>query len=63
MRYDKLVDRAKTRQKVSWVLGGLAAVGAGISTYLWIRSGQREPPVEVTPTVGGGAAVWLTGTF
>lgn len=61
--YNKLVDKAKTRQKVSWALGGLAAVGAGISTYLWIKSGKSEPPVEVTPTADGGAAVWLSGSF
>lgn len=57
------VDAARLRQHISWGLAGVAAVGAGISTYLWIRSGKREPPVEVTPTAGGGAAVWLTGEF
>jgi hypothetical protein len=60
--YDRLVDAAKTRQKISWVLGGVAAVGAGVSVYLWVRATRRSPPVEIAPTEGG-AAVWLTGSF
>jgi hypothetical protein len=54
--YDALVDAAKLRQKISWVLGGVAAVGAGVSVYLWVRATRTPAPIEIAPTEGGAAA-------
>jgi hypothetical protein len=43
--YTAAADGARSRQHVAWALGGVAVVGAVVSSYLWYHAS-----VEVTPT-------------
>ncbi|MEZ4365516.1 MAG: PEGA domain-containing protein [Kofleriaceae bacterium] len=57
-------DKARAWQKVAIGTGIVAAVGAGVSAYLWLR----RPPGERRVTVGGdlgagGASAWVTLDF
>ncbi len=59
--YDKLVGELKDRQRMSWVLGGVAGAGAIVSAVLWYRYASA-PALEVQAT-GSGAAVSFSGRW
>ncbi len=60
-QYDKLVDDARSNQKLSWVFAGAAGAGAVISGILWYRYASA-PRVEVQAS-GSGGAITLGGRF
>jgi hypothetical protein len=53
--YDDLHDKAHSNQRIAWVAGGVAGVGAIASGILWWRY-SRASRVEVTST-GNGVAI------
>lgn len=53
-------DDAKTNQHRSWVIGGVAGVGAIVSGYLWYRVLRAPDGVEVSAT---GTGVAIRGRF
>ena len=58
-----LRDQAKSNQKISWVVGGVAGAGAVVSGILWWRFLRTPTTVEVTSTSRGGAGVAIRGSF
>jgi hypothetical protein len=54
--FDRLRNKSKSNQHISWVVGGVAGVGAIVSGYLWWRVLRAPDGVEVTAT-GTGVAV------
>lgn len=67
---ERLRDRMRTAENLSYVGAGLAAVGAGAAAWLWIAGDdparyaryRRGVALELTPTPGG-AALALAGGF
>lgn len=59
--YDKLVDEAHDRQRMSWLLGGVAGVGAIASAVLWYR--YASPPRVEVQASGTGAGVTFSGRW
>jgi hypothetical protein len=59
--YNKLVEQARSRQHISWVVGGLAGAGAIVSGILWYRYASA-PRVEIQAS-GNGAAISLSGRW
>jgi len=60
--YDDLHAKAHTFQRTSWVLAGLAGIGAGVSAVLWYRALSAPATIEITPAPGG-ASVSFGGRF
>jgi hypothetical protein len=61
MRYDDLVDKARSRQHMSWLFSGAATAGAVVSGILWYRY-SSAPRVEVQAT-GSSTAITLSGRW
>lgn len=61
-QFADLHDQAHAFQKTSWVLAGVAGVGAGVSAWLWHRALATPATLEVTPTADG-ARVSVGGRF
>lgn len=59
--YGAVVDRAHTWQHASWVMGGVSALGAGVSAWLWLRSGTKTT-IEVS-TQNQATAFVLSGVW
>jgi hypothetical protein len=59
--YDSLVSDTRRYQRISWVLGGIAGVGAVASAVLWYRYASA-PRVEIQAT-GSGAGVAISGRW
>jgi hypothetical protein len=54
--YDAARSSALSYQHASWVLGGLAGVGAIVSGVLWYSFAVTGPSIEVHAT--GGSVSW-----
>ena len=61
MKYADLVDKARGRQHISWVLGGVAGAGAIVTGFLWYRYASTSH-VEVQAS-GSGVALSLSGRW
>lgn len=57
--YDALSDDARSQQRVSWVIGGVAGVAAIVAGVLWYRAMSTPAQVDVSAT-GSGASASLT---
>jgi hypothetical protein len=57
--YTALADDARSRQHVSWVIGGAAGVAAVVAGVLWYRATRSPAQVDVSAT-GSGASASLT---
>ena len=55
--YDSAKSSALSYQHASWILGGVAGVGAIVSGVLWYL-GATEPNIEVHATPTGGSVSW-----
>ena len=58
--YADQIDQARDLQHASWIIAGVAGVGAAVSGYLWYRALRAPAPIEVAPTAGGVAFGWST---
>lgn len=59
-RYQELLDEGHRYEHLSWASFGLAAVGAGVATYLFVHDGNSRTELvpAVTPTSAGAAATF-----
>jgi hypothetical protein len=61
--FEDLKTKAHDEQRIALGTGVAAVIGAGVSTWLWIRASKR-PMVEVTPAPApNGAGVSATIHF
>lgn len=57
--YNALSDDARSQQRVSWVIGGVAGVTAVVAGVLWYRATRSPARLDVSAT-GSGASASLT---
>jgi hypothetical protein len=51
--YTSYANRADTRERIAWIVGGVAGVTAIAAGILWYRALQSPAPVEVTASPNG----------
>lgn len=60
--YTDAADDAEGRQRISWMIGGVAAVGAVTAGVLWYLALRKPAPVEISAS-RGGAGLSLVGRW